>query len=81
MTIKIGVPSKGRLRKNVLNVFKKTSILIDMVKHKLCIPVRELNIRPQQYYLFKNVGMLRVNDDDIYDTSKRGDVIINIELE
>ena len=63
------------------DVFKKTSILIDMVKHKLCIPVRELNIRPQQYYLFKNVGMLRVNDDDIYDTSKRGDVIVNIELE
>ena len=63
------------------DIFNKTSILIDMVKHKLCIPVRELNIRPQQYYLFKNVGMLRVNDDDIYDTSKRGDVIINIELE
>ena len=52
-----------------------------MVKHKLRIPVRELNIRQQQYYLFKNVGMLRVNDNDIYDTSKRGDVIVNIELE
>ena len=63
------------------DVFNKTSILIDMVKHKLCIPVRELNIRKQQYYLFKNVGMLRVNDDDIYDTTNRGDVIINIELE
>jgi len=63
------------------DVFKKTNILIDMVKHKLCIPVRELNIRSQQYYLFKNVGMLRVNDDDIYDTTKRGDVIVNIELE
>ena len=63
------------------DVFKEKSILIDMVKHKLRIPVRELNIRQQQYYLFKNVGMLRVNDNDIYDTSKRGDVIVNIELE
>ena len=27
MTIKIGVPSKGRLRKNVLNVFKTEQIL------------------------------------------------------
>ena len=63
------------------DVFKEKSILIDMVKHKLRIPVRELNIRQQQYYLFKNVRMLRVNDNDIYDTSKRGDVIVNIELE
>ena len=62
------------------DVFKKTSILIDMVKHILRIPVRELNIRKQQYYLFKGVGMLRVNDDDIYDASNRGDVIVNIEL-
>ena len=49
------------------DIFNKTSILIDMVKHKLCIPVRELNIRKQQYYLFKGVGMRRVNADDIYD--------------
>jgi DnaJ-class molecular chaperone len=65
----------------IQDVFNEKSILIDMIKHKLRIPVRELNIRSQQYYLFKNVGMLRVNDDDIYDTSNRGDIIINIELE
>lgn len=63
------------------DVFKKISIIIDMVKHKLCIPVRELHLQKQQYYMFKSVGMLRVNEEDIYDTSDRGDVIINIELE
>ena len=66
---------------SITEIFQQKSILIEMGKNKLCIPVRELNIRKQQYFLFKNTGMLKVNDNDIYDTSKRGDVIINIELE
>jgi hypothetical protein len=53
---------------------------------KLCevefnIPVKTLYIKPFQTYTFKKLGILRINEHDIYDEENRGDVIVKLYLE
>lgn len=66
----------GKIR----DIIREKSILIKMGEKELMIPVRELHIRTNQVYVLKRKGMLRSNNNDIYDTTNRGDVIVHINL-
>ena len=68
--------------KFLINKFnrRENSIQIIMGNKKLQISTNELLIKEDQIYIFKNQGMLRMNNDDIYDVSNRGDIIVKISL-
>jgi hypothetical protein len=42
------------------------------------IPIHHILLRKNQTYYFKNKGISRINEDDIYDINEKGDVIVNI---
>ena len=65
---------------DIKDVLREKSIQITMGNKKLQIPANELLIKENQIYIFKRQGMLRMNSDDIYDASNRGDIIVNINL-
>jgi len=61
-------------------VLREKSIQIQMGNKKLQIPCAELSIKEYQIYVFKNQGMLRENNSDMYDAGDRGDIIVKINL-
>jgi len=46
----------------------------------LRIPGERLAVVKYQGYTFKGEGMLKVNDDNLYDASSRGDIFVEIRL-
>ena len=64
----------------IAEVLREKSISIKLGKKSLQLPAAELLIKEHQVYVFKNQGMLRINNDDIYDTSSRGDIVVNLSL-
>jgi hypothetical protein len=54
---------------------------IALGKKKFTIPVNKLYITPEeQTVCFHNCGILKINEDDFYDVSKRSDVYFNIQF-
>ena len=45
------------------------------------IPAEELSIRKNQAYVFRNMGMLQANHRNLFDTTRRAHVYVDIELE
>jgi hypothetical protein len=44
------------------------------------IPLNKLSLTKEQKYIFKGQGILRVNENNIYDNSVRGNIIVKINL-
>ena len=66
MTIKIGVPSKGRLRKNVLEVFKKNKL----IKNKIIFSTnfgRKLEYYTGMVFNIKNQSNINLIQGGRYD--------------
>ena len=63
------------------DVFKKNVITIFVGKKVFDIPVKKLYIKELQMYYFKGSGISKLNRNDIYDCSKKSDVIVHIALE
>ncbi len=53
-------------------------IIID--KLNLIIPIHELYIKNYQTYIFKNIGIPLINTGNIFDNSKKGSIIIHVNL-
>ena len=47
---------------------------------ELIIPIKELKMKKNQNYIFQNIGISKININDIFDTSKMANIIININL-
>jgi DnaJ domain len=62
------------------SILEKEWIPIHLGDLTLNIPVKQLYIRPVQKYSFKGQGILRVDEDDIYNENERGDIIIKLKL-
>lgn len=57
------------------------SYTITLGKKMFTIPVNQLYITPEmQTICFHNCGILKINEDDFYDVSKRSNVYFNIQL-
>jgi len=53
-------------------------IIIKVGELMLNIPINKLFIRPFQKYVFREQGILKINENDIYNTKEKGDIIIHI---
>lgn len=63
------------------DIFDKGYILLNLgIKKSLKIYANELKLVKNQVYTFKNQGVLKVNKNNIYDTSDRADIYIEISL-
>lgn len=63
------------------DIFDKGYILLNLgIKKSLKIYANELKLVKNQVYTFKNQGILKVNKNNIYDTSDRADIYIEISL-
>lgn len=52
-----------------------------IVEHlNLMIPLKELKITKNQKYFFNNIGIPKINTNDIFDISNKAKIIININL-
>jgi len=44
------------------------------------ISLSELNMKREQYYRIRGQGLTKVNENDMYDVSKKSDIIVKILL-
>jgi hypothetical protein len=68
------------IKGNIQNVLEKNNIEVKLGEKHLIIPSEQLNIVKKQNYIFRNKGLLRINDDDIYSTEERGHIFVDVEL-
>lgn len=65
----------------IQEVLEKGEIIFSIGKKVFKIPSKELKIMSEQTYIFKNKGILLAQYDDLYDTSKRGNIYVYITLQ
>ena len=58
--------------------FPNLEIKFENIELNLKIPLNELKIVKNQYYFFKNNGISLINNKDIMDISKKGNIIIEL---
>lgn len=67
-------------KENIENILKNESIQINIGEKSLVIPSECLRIVKKQNYIFRNQGILKINNTHIYSTEKRGHIFVDIEL-
>jgi len=55
------------------------NIFINIGEKDFCIPISELNIKSEQFYIIKKQGLSKIKND-IYDVSDKGDIVVKILL-
>ena len=64
----------------ISDAFKKDCIKVVVGEKVFKIPTKKLYIRPIQTYTFYEEGISKINSNDIYNCTTRGDIIIHIAL-
>lgn len=59
--------------------FPYIEIIID--KYNLAIPIKELNFKKYQTYVFKEIGIPKINIKNVFENNNKADIIIHIYLE
>ena len=59
---------------------KDNELIIQIADKKYIIPSSHLKITKLQTYILRKQGMFKINDINIYDDKKRGDIYIEIHL-
>jgi hypothetical protein len=63
-----------------LSLIQENSTTIFVGKKRYDIPNQELYCKQNQKYIFKNSGISQIDEHDMYNIKKRGDVIVNIHF-
>jgi DnaJ-class molecular chaperone len=66
---------------NILSLLYEQYIYYQIYKYKYTIPVKELKIEKKQKYFLKNKGISHINNNDIYDNTKKSNIIFIITLQ
>ena len=70
-----------KIRRNIADVFKNGEISLDLCGKSITISANEIVCSSKkQYFYFKQKGILKMNSKNIFDTSKRADINIELEL-
>lgn len=74
------------LNYKIKDIFSKEKEIISITCENKCIKMYELHLNnvkllKEQIIIIKNEGISKINTHDIYDISKKGDVIIHLTLE
>ena len=56
-------------------------IELNIGRHLFKIPTCELKVQHFQYYTLKNKGISKINENDMYNVSYRGDIIVKITFQ
>jgi len=68
------------LNLDFLNLIRNDSnIFINIGEKEFCIPISELNIKSEQFYIIKKQGLSKIKND-MYDVSDKGDIVVKILL-
>jgi hypothetical protein len=59
---------------------KEKNISFTLGNNEYIIPIDKLFIKPVQIYTLKQQGISQIVDDDIYNTYKKGDIFVKIQL-
>jgi hypothetical protein len=68
------------LRTNIQSLLEKNTIPVIVENKQFDIPIKELHIKRNQIYTFKNHGISLINNTDIFDIKQKSSVHIKIEL-
>lgn len=68
------------LTANIRTLLDKKVLQFSLADNEYCIPVNKLLIKHHQTYVLRGIGIPKININDIYDCSEKGDIIVNINL-
>jgi len=68
------------MRDTLRDIWRKTEIDVVLGKHKLSIPRNSLKMVEEQTLVFTGCGISRVNTKDIYDVSKKSDILVTLVI-
>ena len=67
-------------KEKMYKLFDEEYLYITLGKKELSIPVKQLFIRKNQVKRLYNQGISEIMEEDIYNTTKKSDIIINIQF-
>jgi len=65
---------------DLLELYRDDPIFFHVGKKKFSFLSSELRIKPNQILILGEQGIARINTQDVYDISKRGDIILSIDI-
>jgi mRNA-degrading endonuclease HigB of HigAB toxin-antitoxin module len=68
------------LNKKINGLLTQENLIFNLGEKVFEIPCNKLKIVKDQDYIFKEIGILNINIHDIYDSSKRSDIIVHLKL-
>jgi hypothetical protein len=84
---KMTLDENNNLYYNLLVPFEKEMLIseyfltIQIGKRSIKIPVNKLYIKQEQTYVLKGQGIPKIIEDDVYNVSSKGDIIITIRFQ
>ena len=70
-----------KVRTTISDALTDGAITLKLGDKVFTVPAEELSIRKNQAYVFRNTGMLEANHRNLFDTTRRAHVYVDIELE
>jgi len=68
-------------RANIKNVFEKQELVIKIGNKEIIIKSSEIKLTNEvQMFKYQNIGIIKINEDNIFDTSDRGSIVIELVL-
>jgi hypothetical protein len=64
----------------ITSIWEQKEVQITLGKRMFCVQMRDLRLSKKQNITFHGMGISRVNSKNMYDISRKGDVIVHIEL-
>jgi hypothetical protein len=68
------------LTKSIKGLISSKSIIFNLGKKVFNIPCNELYIKRKQKYVYKKQGISKIDTNNVYDVSKKGDIVVHLTL-
>ena len=68
------------LTKNIKGLITSKNIIFNLGEKVFNIPCDELYIKRKQKYIYKKKGISKIDTNNVYDVSKKGDIIVHLTL-
>jgi len=61
-------------------ILNKKNVSLFVAEQIITIPIEQLFMKAEQFYVFKREGIATIREDDIYNITNKGDIIVKILL-
>lgn len=68
------------LTKNIKGLLTSKTIVFNLGEKVFDIPCNELYIKKKQKYIYKKRGISKIDTNNVYDVTKKGDIIVHLTL-